>query len=388
MRAAGRPGAPLLCAPWNVAESKLRNARTGLRSAQATSVSGVRRSPSPRRRHHACEGSRSWRGSPFLGSRALARGHTCAFLRELARVGALDLSMGRTSNRRQFVVSVFGVMACSRARLAAPKAYSTRAPTSVAEIEAGVGGRVGVFAVDTGSGRQVAHRADERFAMCSTFKWVLAAALLANADRAQLSLDERVGYGPSDLLEYAPFAREHVGEGSATVEALARAAVTVSDNTAANLLLAKIGGPSELTRFVRSMGDPVTRLDRTEPTLNSNEPGDLRDTTSPRAMAGLMRRLLCGDTLSHASRERLLSWLRDCETGKGRLRAGFPANWIVGDKTGTGAHSATNDVAIAVPPARAPILVAAYMSEGTAAPAALQAAQADVGRLVAREFSL
>lgn len=277
-------------------------------------------------------------------------------------------------------------MACSPTRLAAPAAHPTRALRSVAEIEASVGGRVGVFAVDTGTGRQLAHRADELFAMCSTFKWVLAAAILVGVDRTQLSLDERVSYGPSDLLEYAPVAREHVDDGSLTVEALARAIVTVSDNTAANLLLPKVGGPAGLTLFVRSMGDLVTRLDRTEPTLNSNEFGDLRDTTSPRAMVGLMRRVLCGDALSNTSRERLLSWLRDCETGKERLRAGFPGNWIVGDKTGTGARGATNDVAIAMPPGRAPVLVAAYMSEGGAGSTALQAAHADVGQLVAREF--
>lgn len=224
--------------------------------------------------------------------------------------------------------------------------------------------------------------------MCSTFKWVLAAAILVGVDGAQLSLEERVSYGPSDLLEHAPVAREHVGEGSLTVEALARAIVTVSDNTAANLLLPKVGGPAGLTQFVRSMGDPVTRLDRTEPTLNSNELGDLRDTTSPRAMAGLMRRVLCGDVLSNTSRERLLSWLRDCETGKDRLRAGFPGNWNAGDKTGSGARGATNDIAIAMRPGRAPVLVAAYMSEGEAGPPALQAAHAELGQVVARELAM
>ena len=245
---------------------------------------------------------------------------------------------------------------------------------------------MGVFAVDTGADRQLAHRADELFAMCSTFKWVLAAAVLMEVDRAQLLLDQRVSYVRSDLLEYAPVAREHVDEGSLTVEALARAIVTVSDNTAANLLLSKVGGPAGLTQFVRSMGDLVTRLDRTEPTLNSNEPGDRRDTTSPRAMVGLMRRVLCGDTLSRSSRERLSSWLRDCETGKDRLRAGFPTGWIVGDKTGTGAWGATNDIALVTPPGRASILVAAYMSEGNAGPTALRAAHAELGQLVAREF--
>lgn len=300
----------------------------------------------------------------------------------------MNRQMGRSANRRQFLVGTFGVMACSQTRLAALTAPPTRALRSVSEIEASVGGRVGVFAVDTGTGRQLAHRADELFAMCSTFKCVLAAAILAGVDRARFSLDERVPYGASDLLEYAPVARQHLGEGALTVEALARAVVTVSDNTAGNLLLAKVGGPAGLTQFVRSMGDPVTRLDRTEPTLNSNEPGDPRDTTSPRAMVGLMRRLLFGDALSNVSRERLLSWLRDCETGKQRLRAGLPTNWIVGDKTGTGARGAANDIAIALPPGRAPILVAAYMSDGAAEPTALQAAHAELGQLVAREFAI
>jgi beta-lactamase class A len=296
--------------------------------------------------------------------------------------------MDETSNRRQFLLGTFGTMACSPVRHAAPTAHRNDPPRSLAAIEASVGGRVGVFAVDTGTGGQLAHRADELFALCSTFKWVLAAAILLRVDLAQLSLNERVSYRPSDLLEHAPVAREHVAEGSLTVEALARAAVIVSDNTAANLLLAKIGGPAGLTHFVRSLDDAVTRLDRTEPTLNSNEAGDRRDTTSPRAMSGLMTRLLCGDALSNASRERLLVWLRDCETGKNRLRAGFPGNVTVGDKTGTGARAATNDVAIAIPSGRAPIVVAAYMSEGKAEPWALEAAQADIGRLVAREFLL
>jgi beta-lactamase class A len=296
--------------------------------------------------------------------------------------------MTRTATRRQFLLGTLGTLAtaCAPSGVAAPAAVPTRTPRSFAEIEGKVGGRVGVFALDTGTGRQLAHRADERFAMCSTFKWALAAAILARVDRAQLSLDERVPYGSTDLLEYAPLTREHVADGSMTVDALAQAAVTVSDNTAANLLLAKVGGPSGLTQFVRSLGDMVTRLDRDEPTLNSNDPGDPRDTTSPRAMVGLMNRVLCGNALSPASRERLLGWLRACETGKDRLRAGLPHNWTVGDKTGSGQRSTVNDVAIAVSPGRAPVLISAYMSEGGSGLKILQAAHADVGRLVAREL--
>ncbi len=247
-----------------------------------------------------------------------------------------------------------------------------------------MGGRVGVFAV--GASRELAHRADERFAMCSTFKWVLAAAVLARVDRTDLSLSERLRYGSTDLLEYAPVTREHLAEGAMTVDDLARAAVTVSDNTAANLLLAKVGGPKSVTQFVRALGDPVTRLDRDEESLNENQPGDVRDTTSPRAMVGLMREVLCGDVLSSASRERLLGWLRACKTGKNRLRAGFPQDWRVGDKTGTGERAAVNDVAVAFPPGRAPILVASYMSDGHAEFETLVAAHAEVAWVVAREL--
>jgi beta-lactamase class A len=240
--------------------------------------------------------------------------------------------------------------------------------------------------LDTGSGRQLAHRPDERFAMCSTFKWVLAAAILARVEHGQLALDERASFESKDLLEYAPVTRQHVAEGFMTVGALAQAAITVSDNTAANLLLAKVGGPVGFTEFVRSLGDSVTRLDRNEPSLNSNDAGDPRDTTSPRAMVKLMRKVLCGDTLSPSGRERLLGWLRACETGKDRLRAGLPRDWTLGSKTGTGKRGAVNEVAIALPPGRAPILIASYLSDGNAGLPALTAAQAEVGRLVAREL--
>jgi beta-lactamase class A len=188
------------------------------------------------------------------------------------------------------------------------------------------------------------------------------------------------------LLEYAPATRERVADGFMTVEALMQAAVIVSDNTAANLLLREIDGPVGLTQFIKAQGDSVTRLDRNEPMLNVNKPGDVRDTTSPRAMVGLMRRLLCGPTLSEEHRALLIGWMRACETGKLRLRDGFPADWKVGDKTGTGLRNAVNDVAIAEPPGRAPILVATYMSEGTATMDAAQLAHAKVASLVAREL--
>ena len=262
---------------------------------------------------------------------------------------------------------------------------SSKEPESFADIESSVGGRFGVFALDTHSGAHLAHRADERFAMCSTFKWVLAAAVLARVDRRELSLDAPISFGERDLLDHAPVTRENVAAGSMSIEALAEAAVTVSDNTAANLLLSTVDGPAGLTRFLRAIGDDVTRLDREEPTLNTNQPNDQRDTTSPRAMATAAKTLLTEDRLSRASRDRLIAWMKACKTGLARLRAGVPAGWAAGDKTGTGERGASNDVAIVWPPDRAPIVVASYSSDGDATQEAHDAAHAEIARrIVAR----
>jgi beta-lactamase class A len=291
--------------------------------------------------------------------------------------------------RRTLLFGTLGLIGagCGASSASEPVAPDEDTLRALSRIERTTGGRLGVYALDTSTGRELAHRADERFAMCSTFKWLLAAAVLSRSERGVLSLDEKIPYGTDDLLEYSPTTSKQIAEGSMTVRALAEAAVTVSDNTAANLLLAKLDGPEGLTRFVRSSGDKITRLDRDEPSLNENEPGDPRDTTSPRAMVGLMQHILCErDALTLPSRERLLHWLRECETGKKRLRAGFPPEWKVGNKTGTGQRNAVNDVAIAVPPARAPVLVAVYASEGSAELYALEAAHVEVARLVARKL--
>lgn len=299
-----------------------------------------------------------------------------------------DPSGPRIWTRRRALLTGFATLASTSPPLrAALPAIQATSPHALAEIESKVGGRLGVFALNMGTGKALAHREDERFAMCSTFKWVLAAAILARVDRGELSLEGRVPYGSTDLLDYAPVARAQVADRYMTVEALARASVVVSDNTAANLLLGLIDGPPGLTQFIRSMGDPVTRLDRTEPTLNSNDPGDTRDTTSPRAMVSLMRTILCGNALSSASRERLLVWLRASETGKQRLRAGLPGDWTVGDKTGGGLRGALNDVAIAVPPGGHPILIASYLSEGHSGLSEQEAAHADVGKVVSRTLT-
>ena len=254
---------------------------------------------------------------------------------------------------------------------------------SLAALERRSGGRLGVFAVDTGTGRELAHRADARFPMCSTFKLLLVAQVLRQVDGGRESLDRILPYGTADLLEWAPATAAHVGEGGMAVAALCEAALTRSDNTAANLLLAAMGGPPAFTRFVRSLGDPVTRLDRNEPALNRPVPGRDLDTTSPRAMLGSLRKVVLGDVLSADSRARLEAWLLANTTGARRLKAGIPSAWRIGDKTGTSGEGGVGDIGILYPPGRAPILVAAYYHGPRAAPEACEAALAEVGRIVA-----
>jgi beta-lactamase class A len=253
-----------------------------------------------------------------------------------------------------------------------------------AELERTVGGRLGIAAVDTGSARYVSYRAGERFPMCSTFKLPLVAAILKRVDTGEESLGRRIAYDAAALLEYAPVTREHVSEGGMSVDALCQASITLSDNTAANLLLETLGGPGGLTAFFRTIGDSTSRLDRNEPLLNTANPGDERDTTTPSAMLGVMQELLLGDVLSANSRERLLGWLVATKTGLERLRAGLPAEYRAGDKTGTGNNGATNDLAIAWPPSKRPILIAAYSCGSTAGTEQLSAVLARAARLVLR----
>lgn len=267
-------------------------------------------------------------------------------------------------------------------RAAVPEATTAR----LAALERRVHGRLGVAALDTGTGRRLGYRAGERFPLCSTFKVLLAGAVLARADRGDSALDRRLPYGKADLLAWAPVTTARVAEGGMTVADLCAAAVESSDNTAANLLLGAIGGPPAVTAFARSLGDPATRLDRTEPTLNEARPGDPRDTTTPEALVGDLRALLLGDALTPGSRARLEAWMVACRTGRTRLRAGVPATWTVGDKTGSGARGTTNDVAILRPPDRPPILVAVYLTRCDAPEPRREAALAEAGRLVVAAF--
>lgn len=243
------------------------------------------------------------------------------------------------------------------------------------------GGRLGVAVLDTAGTMGIAHRGDERFPLCSTFKALAAGFVLAQLDAGRGSLSDRVVYGREDLVTYSPVTERHVGEAGLTMGELCEAAVTLSDNTAANLILDRVGGPDGLTAYLRSIGDDITRLDRRETALNEATPGDPRDTTTPSAMLGTLRRLVLGDALSASSRGQLSAWLVANRTGDRRLRAGAPGGWRIGDKTGSGAYATTNDVAVLWPPGRAPIVVTAYYTGAEASSDDRDAVLAEVGRL-------
>ena len=261
---------------------------------------------------------------------------------------------------------------------------------ALADLERKSGGRLGVCILDTATGRSLAHRPDERFAMCSTFKLPLAAAILREADRGRLNLDTTVPVTKADLVPHAPVVEANLAKGGMTIRALAEAAQKQSDNAAANLLLKQIGGPAGFTQFFRDLGDQVTRADRYEPEMNRWTPGDDRDTTTPAAKAAIVAKFLTGDILAPASRDLLIQWMIDTKTGAKRVRAGLPQDWRAGDKTGTGYDDVcgkVNDVAIAWPPGKPPIIITGYFN--TAGPAddvsdQDQAVLAEVGRIAAK----
>ncbi len=283
-------------------------------------------------------------------------------------------------DRRSVTLGLAGAALCPPARAAGdPLAALT---STCAALERESGGRLGVALFDTRSGRDFAFRGDELFPLASTFKLLAAAAVLARVDSGAATLDKTLMYGASDLVTYSPVTEKFVGRGM-TLDALCEAAVTLSDNTAANLQLRELGGPAGLTDFCRSIGDGVTRLDRSETELNEAAPGDPRDTTSPRAMVADIRKLALGDGLKPASREKLVGWMKGCKTGAERMRAKLPPGWTVGDKTGSGERGTMNDVGVVWPPDGAPIVLAIYFTGSDKSAAERAMVIQEVGRAVA-----
>jgi beta-lactamase class A len=257
----------------------------------------------------------------------------------------------------------------------------------LADIERALGARLGVAVIDTGSGRRWTRRATERFPMCSTFKVLASGAILARVDRGAERLDRRIVVQAADLVTYSPVTEKRVGGDGMALAELCEAAITRSDNTAGNLLLKSIGGPPGVTAFARTLGDGTTRLDRWETALNEATPGDPRDTTTPASMANDLHALVLGHRLSTRSRAQLMAWLVSNKTGDAKLRAGLPADWRVGDKTGGGDHGTMNDIAIVWPPARAPLVVCVFMTETSASFDDRNAAIAQIARHLSEEIS-
>lgn len=259
--------------------------------------------------------------------------------------------------RRELILGSVAFGAFSKMACANPNAIE-----QLKGIEHRLSARIGVHAKNLETGRIFQHRPDERFAMCSTFKASLAGLCLRRADQGQLDLGEQLAFGASDMLPTSHVTSEYVSTGNMAIRELCRAIVEHSDNTAANLLLERIGGPAAMTQFFRDIGDATSRLDRIEMALNSNIPGDERDTTSPVVMAENLRQLTIGtDQLTPPSRKLLIQWMRNEQNGQNRIRAAVPSNWIVANKPGTSVNGAANDIAVLWSPEGVPFIVTVFI---------------------------
>lgn len=287
-------------------------------------------------------------------------------------------------DRRAMLIGLGGVAA-----LASPLAWAQKSGAfggaafagAIRQIERRSGGRLGLALLDTATGARFAQRGDERFPMCSTFKFLLSGAVLRAADAGRLRMERAVPVRRGDIVAHSPLTERFVGR-TMTLAQLCHATMTESDNAAANLLLAQVGGPAGVTRFTRALGDPVTRLDRIEPALNQSVPGDPRDTTSPLAMLHSLNALTLGRVLTPASRRALIGWMIANRTGDDRLRAGLAAGWRAADKTGSGAHGSNNDIALLWPRGRRPVLVACYLNGSRNDHATLATVHAAVARAI------
>jgi beta-lactamase class A len=283
------------------------------------------------------------------------------------------------STRREVIIGA-GALAMAGCQTAmAPSTLTDR----IAAMETRLGGgRLGLAASNTETGETIEYRSGERFGMASTFKLGLAAMILTRAEQGTLSLRDPISLKGVEILDNSPVTAARAADGEIRIGELCQAIIQVSDNTGANLLLDRIGGPAGLTAFLRANGDPDTRLDRKELDLNYTSPGDPRDTTTPGAMLRTAQHFLVGTGLKPDWRDMLTRWLEGTTTGLGMLRRNLPPGWRAGDKTGRGANGNVNDIAIVWPPSRKPILIAAYSREGKADTAAREAVHAEIGRMI------
>jgi beta-lactamase class A len=269
-----------------------------------------------------------------------------------------------SSLRRSLLIALAaGPVIGARAQPASSVSVNLAARERFEKLEASSGGRLGVAALNTADGSYVGYRESERFPMCSTFKLLVVALVLKRSMAERSLLDERVRYGDADLVANSPVTKRRAGEGM-TIGELCAAALQHSDNTAANLLLTAVGGPEVLNQFALSIGDEWFDLLRGEPEVNASVPGDMRDTTTPRAMMlDVQKLLLADDVLGPQQREQLKAWMLGNATGAARIRAAVPGSgWLVADKTGSGDYGTANDVAVVYPPSAAPFVIAVYFT--------------------------
>ncbi|KNX42327.1 Beta-lactamase TEM precursor [Roseovarius tolerans] len=282
---------------------------------------------------------------------------------------------------REFTLSGVGLLALIVLTCGPAAAAQDALRQTVQDVEARIGGRIGYAVTDLNSGQEWGSRPDERFPMSSTFKALLCGVILARVDAGAEALDRRITFGRDDLVTYSPVTDRHLGTGM-TVGELCRAAITMSDNTAGNLLLATIGGPEGFTETLRDMGDATTRLDRWETALNEGAPGDERDTTTPRAALSTLQALLFGDMLTAASRQQLSDWMIADAVADDLLRASLPEGWIIGDKSGAGGHGSRSIIAVVWPTPNHPALVTIFMTGADADMTDRNAAIAEIGAAI------
>lgn len=257
---------------------------------------------------------------------------------------------------------------------------------TVEDIEARLSARVGVAVIDTQTGKTWSNKGDERFPLNSTFKAFLCAALLDAAAKGAVDSGRDVVVKESDIVSYSPVTEKRVGGDSFSIADLCEITVTISDNAAANLVMAELGGPDGVTAYLRKIGDDKTRIDRWEPDSNTGIPGDPRDTTTPWAAAETLRKLVLGDALDPQARATLTAWLEANKVGNATLRAGIPKSWRIADKTGAGANGSRNNIAVIWPEGRAPLVIAVYITQTTAAFQTRNKAIADIGAALARSI--
>ena len=254
------------------------------------------------------------------------------------------------------------------------------------ELEQRYAARLGVYARNVRTGATVRYRSGERFAMCSTFKGLLAAHVMRDYDHRGEYLERVLHYTEDDLVDWSVVTENHVPTGMA-VRDLCMAATSHSDNAATNVLLRATDGPRGFTRFCRSLGDAYTRLDRYEPDMSEGVPGDVRDTTTPEAIGRDYARLVLGDALKPFHRDQLVSWLKVNTTSGPRFRAGLPDDWVLGDKTGNGGYGTVNDIGIVWTPKGTTLVLSVLSTKEVAGVPADDGLIADVARLLAHTLA-